>query len=505
MSASEGDSDDVSTGISLLASVDEQSLRSARADIEDALGDPVGVDVSVDTPDSGTSGGVATQPLPDGGLSGVAGESPDEGLSPNRERRFARREHRWARQRTEDQEDLLNVAREIESEMSPGSGGGGGGDSNLISGIGGLGLGSLLGGGGGLLGGVLSGGIGGLLARATGGLGPVGAIVGGTTLNLGLADKVDDLDIPLSDQAADILRMPMQGVIPMLETNFSLFKDAVDKVAGVELGLPDIPTLDVPDIPALDVPDLPALDVPEMPTLGVPDLPALDIPDLPTLDVPDLPTLSVPDLPTLDVPDLPSISLPSGISDILDIAPPPLPDLIPVAPTQSLISTIQSFTSGIGSGGPLDTLLDLGGTALSATPGGLAINSTRAFLDDVTDGGGGGGGVPSLPEEGTGLTRRRPERGRETGSGSGPTPTSPQAGIGNPVTVDINADATASLGDINVTVNAAFDDLRGELDDIFSEIDNLKRELDREITAVERELENETRNLRREIDRGLRD
>jgi len=90
-------------------------------------------------------------------------------------------------------------------------------------------------------------------------------------------------------------------------------------------------------------------------------------------------------------------------------------------------------------------------------------------------------------------------------SNSTPEGATAQATVGEPVVAEIDADATASLGDINVTVNAAFDDLRGELDDIFSEIDNLKRELDREITAVERELENETRNLRREIDRGLRD
>ena len=584
--------DEMETGISLLVSVDQQSLRSARQEIEETLGDSVTVDVDVnvgdtdvvdpptpelpeiDRPELGQpeiatapelpeidrpeldppeiagapglptpdvadavelpvpvavadgaiegrgAGSAGREPRGSGGQNTVArsGATPElpppEIAAPLPEpsivtdgggvatdggpgRRVADQQLDATEATADTTDRLLRVARDIEDNTE---GGGGAGRSGFSSALGGGVVGRIIGGGsGGLLGGALSGGLAGLLARGGALSGPAGAILGGGALTIEAADRLDDLSLPLSDQAADVLRAPFAGVGPMLETNFEILAGAVETLTGFELTAPDIPDVGVPDIPSLNVPNIPDLEVPDLPTLEVPDLPTLDVPDLPTLDVPDLPSLPLPDPPGSDF--LPDISLPANIDDVLSLKVPPLPSFIPVAPTQSLISTIGSFVSNIGDGGgPLDSIvsggIDLGQTAIGATPGGLAFRSTSAFLDSLSGGDGSDdGGVP-------------PGGQRPAGSDSvAGLPESPGPDLGQPtqpVRVTSEFDTTINLGDISVEVTADFDQLRRDLlSEVRSALDSQRQDLEREIDSVQDDIERETDDLERRISRAV--
>lgn len=512
MSASEGDGDEVSTGISLLASVDEQSLRSARADIEDALGDPISVDVSVDAPDVGGSGGVATQPLPDGGLSGVAGESQDEGLSPNRERRFARREHRWARQRTEDQEDLLTAVRDIEDSLDENFTDGGG----LLGGLFG-GIGDILGDFGGAA--ALTGAAAALTGAAKALVGAAVALGGGAVLDT-VTDTLfggggdDSESVKLDEDELQSLSQ-IEGLDGTLTELVQLQQQTIDSINNIDSGgggggggpfgfnPPDFEFPSPPDF-LTDPPTFP--DLPDF--LGGGGGGGQDV------------TVTVAPNP-LPVDPSPVGLTPTPVpvaETTLPVATPTLPVEQPTLPVEGPVGLTPtpvpvdppSVTVDVGVGGGDDGAFDIfdiqeqfegggggGGGGINLPPNVTDLPGVDQITDsiggpagDVIDGIGGilggGGGGPDLPF--------LPPAGSES-----------EPAVAEPVVVEITADATATLGDINVTVNAAFDDLRAELDDVFAEIDNLKRDLEREINTVERELENETRDIRREIDRGLRD
>jgi len=101
-------------------------LDAARSDIEEQLtDDPIQVEVE----GAGTRGMTRA----DGG---------GAGLSASRQRRFARREHRWARHRTQDIETAVELLDDIEGKV--GGGDGGGGLAELLGIVGGT-AGSILG------------------------------------------------------------------------------------------------------------------------------------------------------------------------------------------------------------------------------------------------------------------------------------------------------------------------------------------------------------------------
>lgn len=110
---------DFSTEVELSLSVPTRELRSAKSQIESGLGD-VSVGVSSDGP---------------------ASRATDSGRSNRRERRM----FRWARQRTDDISEILDVLLDVEEKMGEGGGGDGGG--NLLRRLPRMGSLALLGGG----------------------------------------------------------------------------------------------------------------------------------------------------------------------------------------------------------------------------------------------------------------------------------------------------------------------------------------------------------------------
>lgn len=154
--------EDFSTTAQLVVEVDQQSLSQAKQTIESEIGSTeVGVaDGSAPSAQMATDGGAAA------------------GLSPQREAQFARREHRWARQRTEHLEDILEVLEGLDVD----EGGGG------LLGAGGM-VGGLLDTGGDLFGaGALVGAAGALTGAATALTGAAVALGGSSVI-----DTVSDL------------------------------------------------------------------------------------------------------------------------------------------------------------------------------------------------------------------------------------------------------------------------------------------------------------------------
>lgn len=184
-----------STEAELSVMVDQSSLRSARRDIEDGLGD-VTVGVSA-------SGGGARA---DGGTAGMG--------------RMQRREFRWARQRTQHLEDVVTLLEDIAEDLDNASGG-------LLGG----------GGGGGGLGGILpvgaGGAAGGATAAAAGKVGTAGAVGAGVGVGLvgvralsesGFLKNVREFGqassdlIPFGEQLGEVAQfLPGQSVAATLE------------------------------------------------------------------------------------------------------------------------------------------------------------------------------------------------------------------------------------------------------------------------------------------------
>jgi hypothetical protein len=604
-----GGGDEMETGISLLVSVDEQSLRSARQEIEDVLGESVSVDVDVNVGDPGgvdiptpelpavdrpelgqpdrpdppaldapnvpeppalaqpevvdppaleqpdvpeppaleqpeivdppaleqpdapeppelpvpvavTDGSLGLDPQGQRGQTGqrrgqdtpalappdIAAALPEPRVVPDgggvatdggRQQRQRRAQTRSAKQTAEQMDELVRLADDIEENTAEGGGGGGG--SILPPVIGGGIVGRVL--SGGLsdgLAGLLSGGAAGLLSRLTSLAGPGGAILGGGALTLNIADRLDDLSIPLSDQAADILRAPFAGALPMLETNFELIAGAVEQLTGFELSAPDV---EVPPIPDLGLPPVPDLGLPgSIPSLGLPgSIPSLGLPgSIPNLGLPG----SIPNLgPPGNIPDL---GLPSNITDILRLKVPPLPSFIPVAPTEGLINTIQSFVSNIDDGGgltnPISEAVD---TFVSGTPTGLALQTGSDIASGLFGGGGGGGGDGSEPAPPDGQADPR------TGPGLAlpdEPPAQPETGqLRRPVRVTSEFDTTVNLGDISVEITADFADLKRELlDDVSDALNQQQQDLRDEVDRVEDSIDDDIRDLRRDIDSAIR-
>jgi hypothetical protein len=511
MSASEGDGDEVSTGISLLASVDEQSLRSARADIEDALADPISVDVSVDAPDVGGSGGVATQPLPDGGLSGVAGESQDEGLSPNRERRFARREHRWARQRTEDQEDLLTAVRDIEDSL----------DENFTD-------------GGGLFGG-LFGGIGDIL----GDFGGAAALTGAAAALTGAAKALVGAAVALGGGAVlDTVTDTLFGGGGDDSESVKLDEDelqSLSQIEGVDSTLTDLVQLQQQTIDAINNIDSGGGGDDGPFGFNPPDFEFPSPPDFltnpPTFPDPPKWLTNPPEFP--DLPDFLGGGNGGGQDVTVTVAPNPLPVAPDPLPVEDTTLPVE--------GGPVELTpvpVPLGLPGNDGSNGSSGDSSRRGLPepgDEIPEGGlpsepdaklvyqttfsadndNGGLAGPGLGDLLTGPFDVGSEIISDVSDGSAflggllgdnNASTSGQSAATGSLSIDFSPETTVNLGDITAEVTANFDRLKQDLlTEVTSALDQQEREFEQEIDRIERELENETRDIRREIDRGLRD
>jgi hypothetical protein len=480
-------------------------LDAARADIEDQLTDePIQVEVE--------GGGTRGMARPDGG---------GAGLSPSRQRRFARREHRWARQRTQHLETATELLDDIEGRVGGGGGGGGGGLAELL-GIAGETAGSIL--------------------------GTTAATAIGSTIGNVVADKLSDesvaVDTPDDGLSVDI---PEEGVplaVPENGVPLAVPEDGVE-LETTTLGYdgPDTLGYDGPSALGYSGPEMLGYDGPG--TLGYDGPSALGYsgPEMLGYDGPGTLGYDGPSTVSYDGPSALGVDAPSdGVP--LDIPSGGVPVQSPegggsggggITIEQSArggdVTTVGGRGGGSAGGHRTTDTTDRGGgydtellgpgvgnvgeyliPGLSAIPelsvGDLAggvrdtfdINSSDESVGFEHGGGvreqierarrGGTTGEPATPP---------PAMNRPVGvvgaplpneSDSGQTPATPR--IDQSVTID--QDARAEIGTISVTVEAAFDELERELE----------RELGDEIDRVERELEQEIRRLKRDIRDGAR-
>jgi len=526
---------DTQTGVSLLVSVDEQSLRSARADIEDALAESVPLGVDVGSPGSARAGG--------------------QGLYPNRERRFARREHRWASSRTEDVEDLLEVARDIEDAVSDDGGGGG-----LLGGA----LEGLLGDAAGA--GALAGAASALTGAATALTAAAVALGGESVLDTVTDVFDDDEDISIDDDALDGLD-GLEGLSTGIDTLIDEQRATTTAVENIDIDgggdggdddddgfLPDLnppswltdpPTPDF-DFPVSDPPDwltdLPGLDLPFIgddgdgggggggggditvavepdPLPVTPNPLPVDRTPLPvketTLPV-ETPTLPV-ETPTLEVDAPPAIPLtpipvPIDTSGLPTDPGGPRPD-----PPDGLPAPTPPGEDGglVGPGiGDLSSPLDIIDTVKEAISDAREGIRDGGILGDLF-----GGDPPEfngpLPTEfeetGDGTVDAGPLPGANRPPGTvgpttrdrGPDPPRTQPIQPQPIDVTSEFDTDISLGDISVDISADFAELRDRLKNTLDEkLREQRRELDRELDRLERQIDRETDRIEREISRA---
>lgn len=574
MSANGGGDADTQTGVSLLVSVDEQSLRSARADIEDALAGSVSVAVDVESP--GTVAPDVERPVgepigaPDPpSATDTDAREPDailpareeQGLDPNRERRFARREHRWASSRTEDVEDLLETARDIEDAVSDDGGGGG-----LLGGA----LEGLLGDAAGA--GALAGAASALTGAATALTAAAVALGGESVLDTVTDVFGDDEDVSIDDDALDELD-GLEGLSTGIDTLIDEQRATTTAVENIDVDggggggggdddgfLPDLnppswltdpPTPDF-DFPMPDPPgwltDLPGLDLPFIGDDGDSDggggggditvtvepdpLPVTPNPlpvdrtplpveettlpvETPTLGV-ETPTLPV-ETPTLEVDAPPAIPLtpvpvPIEVSGLPTDPGGPRPD-----PPDGLPAPTPPGEDGglVGPGigdlsGPLG-IVDTVKEAISDAREGIRDGG---ILGDLF-----GGDTPEFNEplptefEETGDStvdagplpgaNRPPGTVGPTTRDRGPDPPRTQPIQPQPIDVTSEFDTDISLGDISVDISADFAELRDRLKTTLDEkLREQRRELDRELDRLERQIDTETDRIEREISRA---
>jgi len=406
---------DTQTGISLLVSVDEQSLRSARADIEDALSGAVSVAVDVESPESvapdiespvGEDIGTPDPPdaaqsdvlepdailpareesvstdgagVPDSLPEDIADAQAGQGLSPSRRRRFARREHRWADSRTQDLDDLLDAVRDIEDNL----------DDNLS------------GGGGGLLGGLLD-----TITGAIGDFGGAAALTGAAAALTGSAKALTAAAIALGGQA---VLDTVGGFIGGLFGGDG-GSDSEDGVEGFDPG--ELETLAQETAGFETLADLqrqtrnavqslnigggggggggggilpgPGFDLPdgEFPTLGPP---TFDLPDI--IDGGGEQSISVEPNPLPVSPE----TLAVDVTTPLPVERPTLPVETPVLSTEDPVLSVQTPTLEVEQ----PTLqVDTPG-AIPLTPVPVPAEPTAVIAPPGGDGGGGGGGGES--------------------------------------------------------------------------------------------------------------
>lgn len=467
------DDADFGTTAALDIVVREQQLQQVREQIEDRL---QGVEVGVE---DGGGGGRPPEMRPDGG---------GRGLSPSRERRFARREHRWARQRTSDVSDLLTAVRNLDGE-----GAGGGILSGLLDeviGTAGEGAGAA----------ALTGAAGALTASAKALTGAALALGGSEVLDLITGNDNIKLDDETREQLKEMeeegiaLDIPDDGVpLDIPENGIPIRRKPVGKPPVIPLPDPPKWITNPPSIP-IDIP--PVFEGNEVVinvNINDPSPLTVDAPESIPVETPGpLPVESPGPLP-LDIPkggipvDAPT-SIPvtgpglgfGGITQIAngdgggngeqppDLMGPSTPGGVRIAP-------------GASGGGPVTNpfVEQFGQAGLITEPAFRYAMGVRRLAQGVA--GGGGGGESSGP---TGDPFFLPPE--NAGSSQDP----PSGGAINQ-TIDIDQEASAEIGRIDVTVEAAFDELEREI----------KRELVSKIESVERDLKQDIGDLRDEIKR----
>lgn len=221
---------DFETEATLSLVVQERELQQARQTIEDGIGD-----VEVGVAGDGGGGGRPPEMQTDGGSS--------------RQQRRNRREHRWARSRTNDVEDILELLERADL---------GGGD------------------GGGLAGGLLD--FGGSLGGALAGAIPagIGAAVG-SAVGPVIAQELSDAEVSVGELGEEPEWVPIQVDEPDWSIDVEEPDDGLDE--DLFPSLDDLPTLGIPDIDPLSVRE-PTLDVdsPDSIPLSHPETIAVDDP-----------------------------------------------------------------------------------------------------------------------------------------------------------------------------------------------------------------------------------
>ncbi len=414
------------TGVSLLVSVDEQSLRSARADIEDALSQTVSVAVDVESPESvapdvespvgedigapdppdaaqsdalepdailpareesvSTDGGGVPDSLPED----IADAQAGQGLSPSRRRRFARREHRWADSRTQDLDDLLDAVRDIEDNLEDNlSAGGGGLLGGLLDTIGGVvgdfgGAAALTGAAAALTGSAKA-----LTAAAIalGGqavLDTVGGFIGGLFGGDGGSDSEDGVE---GFDPGELESLAQEAV--GFETLADLQRETRDAVQSLSIGDGGGGGGGILPGPGFDLPDLPDGEVPTL------DPPTIDLPDIidgddgrQAISVEPNPLPVSPETLAVDVTTPLPVERPT-----LPVATPTLPVETPVLSTEEPVLSVETPTLEVEQ----PTLQVDAPGAIPLTPVPVPAEPTAVIAPPGGGGGGNGGGESTSP------------------------------------------------------------------------------------------------------------